>query len=241
MRDLFRNGHTSKISFAALPAGWYPNAVHQSPLQYISPPRSDHYERLFGRDRSKGGQLFALLFLLPAAQEEKNMICFTSQLFGQPHGVIFPLRKEKRGSALRDQPDGVGNDLVCPRLIPDDAGIDILDHFGGWRSCSGKARDHIVGKHTLFRLTFCVHQIPYRAALHENNGLVTILPDGRGRQAVNILRLYFPQDLLECKRHHMVTLIAQNHTIWCSRSASAAGTCSGLSAPLKETSIMRPA
>lgn len=122
------------------------------------------------------------------------MIRFALQIFGQSYSVIFPLRKEKRGPAFRNQPDGIGNDLVCPRLIPNDTSINVLDIFGGWRSRSGKARDHIVGKRPLFRLTFCVHQIPYRAALHENNGLVTILPDGRGGQTVNVLCLLFPAD-----------------------------------------------
>ena len=71
-----------------------------------------------------------------------------------------------------------------------------------------------MGECPLIRLTFGVYQITDRPALHEDNGVVSILPHRRGRQAIHIFRLCGLQHFFKRERRHMVTLVHKDHPVF---------------------------
>src|SRR5882762_1107643 len=57
------------------------------------------------------------------------------------------------------------------------------------------------------RLRLCVHSMPYGTALHEDDGMMPVLPRHGRRQAEDETSLRASDDLLEAVRRHMVAFI----------------------------------
>ena len=70
-------------------------------------------------------------------------------------------------------------------------------------------------KASLFCLTFGVHQIPDRAALHKDDGMMTVLADRSSRQTVNIFGFNCFQHGFEGECGHMMALIYNDHSVLC--------------------------
>lgn len=65
----------------------------------------------------------------------------------------------------------------------------------------------------LIRLTFGVYQITDWPTLHEDNGVVSILPHRRGGQTIHIFCLCSLQHFFKCERRHVVTFVHNDHSI----------------------------
>lgn len=72
-----------------------------------------------------------------------------------------------------------------------------------------------MGESSLFRLTFGIHQIPDGAALHKDDGMMTVLADRGGRQSVNIFGFHCFQHGFEGECGHMMALIHNDHSVLC--------------------------
>ena len=70
-----------------------------------------------------------------------------------------------------------------------------------------------MGERPLIRLTFGIYQIADRPALHEDDGVVSILPHRRRGQAIHIFRLCGLQHFFKRERRHMVTFVHNDHPV----------------------------
>jgi len=71
-----------------------------------------------------------------------------------------------------------------------------------------------VAKRPAHRLGLRVDAIPHRAALHEDDRMMAILPRDRCRQSRDELRFRAPDDLFEAVRRQVVALIDDHMTIF---------------------------
>ena len=128
------------------------------------------------------------------------------------------LAKQKAVSAVFDASHHILNDQTVAQIIVCDL-IIILTNGRRFavlvklKSCVGEARDHDVGKGSLFSLLLCVHMIADAAKVHVKNRMMAVLPLWRSGQTVDMLCGDIFQNLLKADGRDVVAFVHDNHTV----------------------------
>ena len=147
------------------------------------------------------------------------MTNFSFKVLGETDEVFVSFCEHERRAARMDGFNDILADAAIPRFVADEFGIERskLDSFvRRRRHCRLKGcrtYKNTVRKRTPHRLRFRVDAMPHRAALHEDDRMMAILPSDRCGQSRDELCFRTPDDLFKAVRRQMVALIDDHMTI----------------------------
>jgi hypothetical protein len=127
--------------------------------------------------------------------------------------VLIALRQDERRTAFTDRFDHVVADSLIAGVVLDELFVQLLELDPPVGVClpelieRRRLHQRVVLERPGGRLHPSVHAMPHRAALHEDDRVVTVLASHSCREPEDESRLRLPHNLLEAVSRQMVTLV----------------------------------